>query len=155
MFVEQVGSVDEEFTQSDEEYCDLAMEDMQSKGYCSDDDFNNDYEEEGKDRNTVIVFPKIMSTDAGVDDKYSQNMSLFLRRIRNNNSEELLAEEPHRQPLCSYNSLVMMERSERRLVSSLLGKNVRKRSLSIPALRMEGSIMSDPILSGGGPPHKS
>ncbi|KAK7846028.1 p-loop ntpase domain-containing protein lpa1 like protein 1 [Quercus suber] len=40
---EEIGSVDEESTKSDEEYDDLAMQDMQENGYWSDDD------EEAKD----------------------------------------------------------------------------------------------------------
>ena len=40
----QIGSVDEESTKSDEEYDDLAMQDMQENGYWSDDD------EEAKDK---------------------------------------------------------------------------------------------------------
>ncbi|KAK9999118.1 hypothetical protein SO802_018721 [Lithocarpus litseifolius] len=41
---EEIGSVDEESTKSDEEYDDLAMQDMQENGYWSDDD------EEAKDK---------------------------------------------------------------------------------------------------------
>ncbi|KAK9289452.1 hypothetical protein L1049_007607 [Liquidambar formosana] len=39
---EMEGSVDEESTKSDEEYNDLAMQDVQENGYCSDDDESKD-----------------------------------------------------------------------------------------------------------------
>lgn len=65
------GSVDEESTKSDEEYDDLAMQDIQENGYFTDDEF---------DQKQNLVFPAHHDTVANYhDDKYSQNLDRFLR----------------------------------------------------------------------------
>jgi hypothetical protein len=117
--VVQVGSVDEESTKSDEEYDDLAMQDVPENGYWSDDD------EEFKN-------------EVAIDDgnKYRQNLDLFLRT----------RSEPVPESFCSYSSL-LKEKVERRLPPS--GKaRLRKRSLSISALGKGSSAVQDPIPSG-------
>ncbi|OWM73776.1 P-loop NTPase domain-containing protein LPA1 homolog 1-like [Punica granatum] len=121
---EEVGSVDEESTKSDEEYDDLAMLDVQESGYWSDDD------EEMMERQV----PNPMSRS---DTKYSENLERFLRT---RNSEQLS------EPLCSYSSLLMEKNGDRTLLPPP-GK-MKKRSLSIPAFRKQGSVIGDPILSG-------
>ena len=110
----QIGSVDEESSKSDEEYDDLALQDVRENGYWSDDD------EESRDR-------------------YRQNLELFL-----STRTEQLAE-----PLCSYASL-LREKGERRVLNSGSLK-IRKRSLSIPAIRKHEPTVGDPILSGAPP----
>ncbi|KAG6735898.1 hypothetical protein POTOM_061429 [Populus tomentosa] len=123
----QIGSVDEEYTKSDEEYDDLAMQDVLENGYWSDDD------EEPKDRLPLISGGNVSPNKI---DKYRQNLERFL----GTRSEQLA------EPLCSYSSL-LVEQGERRMLSSGSLK-IRKRSLSIPAIRKHGSVISDPILSG-------
>lgn len=116
---EEVGSVDEESTKSDEEYDDLAMQDVPENGYWSDDD--EEFKNEG-----------------AIDDgnKYRQNLDLFLRT----------RSEPVPESFCSYSSL-LKEKVERRLPPS--GKaRLRKRSLSISALGKGSSAVQDPIPSG-------
>ncbi|TKY48558.1 P-loop NTPase domain-containing protein LPA1-like 1 [Spatholobus suberectus] len=119
---EEVGSVDEESTKSDEEYDDLAMQDVVENGYWSDDD------EESKSK--LAGMPGDLGTKMqGI--KYRQNLDLFLRT----------RSEPVPGPL------LLMEKSERRIPTSGKAK-LRKRSLSIPALRKDSSAIQDPILSG-------
>lgn len=115
---EEIGSVDEESTKSDEEYDDLAMQDVQENGY----------DEESKDK----VLP-ISGSRAGLlkGEKYMQNLDRFLRT---------------RSEICSYSNL-LVEKGGRRL-SSPGNVKMRKRSLSIPAIGKHGSVVGDPILSG-------
>ncbi|MED6144719.1 hypothetical protein PIB30_118500 [Stylosanthes scabra] len=110
---EEVGSVDEESTKSDEEYDDLAMQDVQASGYWSDDDdgFMNKMNPISRDQGTKLQ-----------GNKYRQNLDLFLRT----------RSEPVTESLFSYSSL-LVEKSEKRLPPSGKAK-LRKRSLSIPAL---------------------
>lgn len=123
----QIGSVDEESTKSDEEYDDLAMQDVQENGYWSDDD------EESKDKLLPISGHQSSPLKG---DKYRQNLDRFLR----------IRHEPPAEPLCSYSSL-HVEKGERRKLNSGNVK-MRKRSLSIPAIGKHGSVVGDPILSG-------
>ncbi|CAN0916441.1 P-loop NTPase domain-containing protein LPA1 homolog 1 [Linum grandiflorum] len=123
---EEIGSVDEESTKSDEEYDDLAMEDMQDNGYRTDD------EEESEDK-----LQPIDGTNA-VNDKYRQNLDRFLR----SRSERFSSE-----PLCSYTSL-LGETVGRETI-----KGRRRRSLSISAIGKHGygsdaAVNNGPILSG-------
>ncbi|KAK7272170.1 hypothetical protein RJT34_28605 [Clitoria ternatea] len=67
---EEVGSVDEESTKSDEEYDDLAMQDVVENGYCSDDD--EEFSSE------VAAVPGDLGTKMQ-GNKYHQNLDLFLR----------------------------------------------------------------------------
>jgi hypothetical protein len=123
----QIGSVDEESSKSDEEYDDLAMQDVQENGYWSDDD------EESKDRLPPISWGH-SSPKRG--DKYRQNLERFL----STRSAQVA------EPLRSYSSL-LREKGERRMLSSGSLK-IRKRSLSIPAIGKHESMVGDPILSG-------
>ncbi|KAI9195523.1 hypothetical protein LWI28_015727 [Acer negundo] len=126
--LEEIGSVDEESTKSDEEYDDLAMQDMQENGYWSDKD------DDSKDKIDPISGVKSSHLKG---DKYKRNLDHFLKTRT----------EKFPEPLCSYPSLAM-EKNGRRLPSS--GSiRIRKRSQSIPALRKHGEIVNDPILSGG------
>ncbi|KAK7262275.1 hypothetical protein RJT34_29841 [Clitoria ternatea] len=123
---EEEGSVDEESTKSDEEYDDLAMQDMiEEYGYCSGD--------EEEFRNKLAALADELGTKLH-GNKYSQNLDHFLRT----KSEPMAVPEP----LCSYSSL-LVEKSERK-------SRFRKRSLSIPALgkQRHTSAINDPILSG-------
>ncbi|KAL3579682.1 hypothetical protein D5086_017517 [Populus alba] len=124
---EEIGSVDEESSKSDEEYDDLAMQDVQENGYRSDDD------EESKDRLPPISWGH-SSPKRG--DKYRQNLERFL----STRSEQVA------EPLRSYSSL-LREKGERRMLNSGSLK-IRKRSLSIPAIGKHESMVGDPILSG-------
>ncbi|RDX67988.1 P-loop NTPase domain-containing protein LPA1-like 1, partial [Mucuna pruriens] len=124
---EEVGSVDEESTKSDEEYDDLAMQDVLENGYWSDDD--------NEMRSKLAGVPEdVVTKPQGI--KYRQNLDLFLRT----------RSEPVSDALCSYSTL-LMEKGERRLPTSAKAR-FRKRSLSIPALRKDSSAIQGPILSG-------
>ncbi|KAG8644634.1 hypothetical protein MANES_11G149400v8 [Manihot esculenta] len=124
---EEIGSVDEESTKSDEEYDDLAMQDMQQNGYWSDDD------EESKDK----VWPTTGNEMNPLkEDKYLQNLDRFLRS----------RSEPLGEPLYLYSSL-LVEKGGGRLSNSGRVKR-RERSLSIPAIGKHGSVVSGRILSG-------
>lgn len=120
---QQVGSVDEGSTKSDEEYEDLALQDGMKNGYCPDDD--DDY-----NRYNMVIFSRDQQATCSEGDKYNKNLDLFLRSIRKQFSD----------PLCSYSSF-LTEKIEKGNVK------MRKRSLSISALGNRGSIIGDPILS--------
>ncbi|KAL5056113.1 hypothetical protein RYX36_036795 [Vicia faba] len=129
--VDEVGSVDEESTKSDEEYDDLAMQDVLENGYWSDDDYE--------------FTSKLASAELAIKihgNKYKQNMDHFLRT----RSEPVPIEVASQEPLCSYSSL-LAEKSEKKFSSNGNAK-LRKRSLSIPAIRKHSSAINDPILSG-------
>ncbi|XP_048233676.1 P-loop NTPase domain-containing protein LPA1 homolog 1 isoform X2 [Ricinus communis] len=128
---EEIGSVDEESTKSDEEYDDLAMQDVQENGYWSDDD------DESKDKVAPISGGRSSPLKG---DKYMQNLDRFLRT----------RSEPLAEPLCAYSSL-LAEKGGRRMSNSGSGK-MRRRSLSIPAIGKHGSEVAGPILSGA--PHR-
>ena len=112
-FVLQVGSVDEGSSKSDEEYDDLAMQDVQENGYWSDDDEDPDHK--------VVPFSGDQATRTR-GDKYNKNLDLFLRS----------RSEQFPEPLFSYSSL-LMEKNERGL-APIGNVKMKKRSLSIPAL---------------------
>ncbi|CAA7046455.1 unnamed protein product [Microthlaspi erraticum] len=124
---EEVGSVDEQSTKSDEEYDDLAMED---KSYWTD--------EEEESRDTVAVMSeKNHHKQATKEDKYIQNLDLFMRTANQQLVEPL--------QLCA--SLLTCENGNARLWSA--GKEkMKKRSLSISALGKYCSGLGDPILLG-------
>ncbi|GAU36977.1 hypothetical protein TSUD_57550 [Trifolium subterraneum] len=128
---DEVGSVDEESTKSDEEYDDLAMQDVMEHGYWPDDD---DYELRSK------LVEELGAKLHG--NKYHQNLDQFLRT----RSEPVPLEMASQEPFCSYSSL-LVEKSERKVISNGKSK-FRKRSLSIPALGKHSSAINDPILSG-------
>lgn len=100
------------------------MQDIQENGYWSDDDG----EEVGENQ--------VPNPGATSDDKYSQNLNEFLRA---RNPEQLS------EPLRSYSSVLIEKNNNRRMLPPS-GK-MRKRSLSIPASRKQGTIIGDPILS--------
>lgn len=108
----QIGSVDEESTKSDEEYDDLAMQDMLENGYWSED------EEEAKDKIEDVAGDQ----SSRKQQRDRRNMDHFLRT----------KSDPLSEPLCSYSSL-LREKNESRMPSSGNVKT-RKRSHSIPAL---------------------
>ncbi|CAN1253026.1 P-loop NTPase domain-containing protein LPA1 homolog 1 [Linum perenne] len=126
---EQVGSVDEESTKSDEEYDDLAMEDMEENGYGTDNE-----EEESEDKLLPI------NGSNALNDKYRQNLDRFLRSRSERGGE----------PLCSYSSLLGEK-------GGAMGRETmkarRRRSLSISAIGKHGygsetAVNNGPILSG-------
>ncbi|XP_020214522.1 P-loop NTPase domain-containing protein LPA1 homolog 1 [Cajanus cajan] len=125
---EEVGSVDEESTKSDEEYEDLAMQDVLENGYWTDDD--------DEFRNKVGGVGGEVGTKMHGGNKYRRNLDLFLR----SRSEPVAMAAAVQEPLCSYSSL-LHERRERKA-------KLRTRSLSIPALGKHNSAVNDPILSG-------
>ncbi|KAJ4890536.1 P-loop NTPase domain-containing protein LPA1-like protein 2 [Raphanus sativus] len=124
---EEVGSVDEESTKSDEEYDDLAMED---KGYWTDK------EEEEETRDTISMASENNHKEATAkpkkdDDKYIQNLDLFLRTVNQPLTESL-------ELTCEYRNRMLVAASDK--------AKMRKRSLSIPAVGKHGSIIDDQIL---------
>ncbi|GLU11852.1 hypothetical protein SLE2022_285720 [Rubroshorea leprosula] len=121
---DEIGSVDEESTKSDEEYDDLVMQDVEEDGYWTDN-------EEAGDK-VVPVSGDQATLMKG--DKYNHNLDIFLKT-----RSEKLAE-----PLRSYSSLIR-EKKERRLPPFGSGR-LRKRSLSIPATGKDS--INDLILSG-------
>ncbi|ESQ37507.1 hypothetical protein EUTSA_v10002416mg [Eutrema salsugineum] len=120
---EEVGSVDEESTKSDEEYDDLAMED---KSYWTD------HEEEEESRDTISMVSetnhKEATTKPNKDDKYLQNLDLFLRTANQPLTESL-------ELTCEYRNRMVVAASDK--------AKMRKRSLSIPAVGKHGSIIDD------------
>ncbi|KAJ4827124.1 hypothetical protein Tsubulata_002473 [Turnera subulata] len=123
---EEIGSVDEESTKTDEEYDDLAMLDVEENGYWSE-------VEESIYRLQTLP---IIRASPRKGDKYKQNLATFLRS----------RSERFGEPLCSYSSL-LAEKGEGRM-SNPGSIRTRKRSLSIPAIGKHGSLIGDPILSG-------
>ncbi|CAA7030971.1 unnamed protein product [Microthlaspi erraticum] len=123
---EEVGSVDEESTKSDEEYDDLAMED---KSYWTDN--------EDEARDTISMVTENNRNEAAAkpdnkDDKYTKNLDLFLKTAS--------------QPLTE--SLELTSEFRNRIVVADSDKaKMRKRSLSIPAVGKHGSIIDDQILA--------
>ncbi|KAI9077849.1 hypothetical protein K1719_040195 [Acacia pycnantha] len=120
---DEVGSVDEESTKSDEEYDDLAMQDVPINGYWSGDEVSREKLGHWNHRTRVL------------ENEDRQKHGLYLRT----------RSEPVPESLGSCSSL-FMEISERRLHPDKI--KLRKRSLSIPALKKNGSAIIDPILSG-------
>ncbi|XP_039053999.1 P-loop NTPase domain-containing protein LPA1 homolog 2-like isoform X1 [Hibiscus syriacus] len=108
---EEVGSVDEGSTKSDEEYDDLAMQDVQENGNCSDD--------EEFPRDIVMPFSGDQAIHTG-GDQYNKNLDLFLESGAKQFSE----------PLC-YFPAVLMEKNDMGL-SPLGNVQTMKHSLSIP-----------------------
>lgn len=123
--------MDEESTKSDEEYDDLAMQDIQENGYCSDDD-------EFKDKVVPTSGKEPTSDVLGVPgDKDGLNFDVFSRT----------KSEPFSELPCSYSPVPRDKKNEKRVPSSGNVK-LRKRSQSIPAFGKRGSVMKGPILSG-------
>lgn len=112
LITQMEGSVDEESTKSDEEYDDLAMQDIQENGYFTDDEF---------DSNHRLASP----TKHDHGDKYSQNLDRFLRA----------KSEPSPDSTHPSRSIIR----ERRLVSSASLK-VKRRSHSISSFGKDGPL---------------
>ncbi|XP_010503159.1 PREDICTED: P-loop NTPase domain-containing protein LPA1 homolog 2 [Camelina sativa] len=122
---DEVGSVDEESTKSDEEYDDLAMED---KSYWTDN-------EEEESRDTISMVSENNHNEAtkpSKDDKYSQNLDLFLRTANKPLTESL-------ELTSEYGNRMGVPTSDK--------AKTRKRSLSIPALRKHCSTIDDQVLA--------
>ncbi|KAI8573599.1 hypothetical protein RHMOL_Rhmol01G0289700 [Rhododendron molle] len=129
---EMEGSVDEESTKSDEEYDDLAMQDIQGNGYWSDDD-------EFKDKVVPMSGKDPTSDVLGVPgDKDGLNLDVFSRT-----KSEPFSELPR-----SYSTVPRDKKNEKRVPSSGGNVKLRKRSQSIPAFGKRGSVMKGSILSG-------
>ncbi|XP_022996160.1 P-loop NTPase domain-containing protein LPA1 homolog 2-like isoform X1 [Cucurbita maxima] len=122
---EEEGSVDEESTKSDEEYDDLAMLDMNDGSWSGGDDM--EYMEKAGSVSKG-------QTSARAVDKYRQNLDHFL-----------LSKSESSNSLCLYSSHVKEKERNVRTSGSL---KMKKRSLSIPAVRKQGSAIDGPILSG-------
>ena len=118
--------MDEESTKSDEEYDDLAMQDIQENGCWSDDD-------EFKDK-VVPISGEEPTSNVPYKDK--QDPDCFLRTKI----------EPLPELQCSYSSL-LKEKNEK-IISSSGSHRLRRRSHSIPAFGKHGSLTKGPILSG-------
>ncbi|KAK4791219.1 hypothetical protein SAY86_031632 [Trapa natans] len=101
---DEIGSVDEESTKTDEEYDDLAMLDMQENGYWSDDD------EEKKETG-------VSNLEIHSDNKCSQNLDQFLKNADS---------EPQSESVCFRTSVLIENNNNRRMLPPL-GK--KKRSL--------------------------
>ncbi|KAI3748225.1 hypothetical protein L6452_11173 [Arctium lappa] len=124
MHEEMEGSVDEESTKSDEEYDDLAMQDIQENGYFTDDEFDPNH-------NNLLSSPNQQDTVTNHhEDKYSQNLDRFLR-AKSEAGPDLGQPNPGTI-------------KERRLLSSGSFK-VRRRSHSISCFGKDGPL--SPTLS--------
>ncbi|KAL6506412.1 hypothetical protein OROGR_024593 [Orobanche gracilis] len=111
------GSVDEEFTKSDEEYDDLALQDFVANSYVTDDD--GDFYCKMELNGVLSISGDMPTTNRSLHgEKYQQNLRLFLGT--------------RREPLtCSF-------------ASNLKGNcKLRKRSQSIPALRKHVSLTTN------------
>jgi hypothetical protein len=91
----EAGSVDEHSTKSDEEYDDLAMQDVMENGDCSDDDCSDNDEQAGGSgtRSSLALDESILGAAGGGDDapvegRYRHNLDLFF-----NISKEVAAKE--------------------------------------------------------------
>lgn len=133
---EMEGSVDEESTKSDEEYDDLAMQDIQENGYLSDDDEspNDNVDPVSGDQPTDVVSKDIHG------EKYRRNLDLFLRNKSEPVSEAL--QRPY--------SPVLRERNEKKVATTGTVR-IRKRSQSIPSSELDGSLVNGLTLSGAAP----
>lgn len=117
--------MDEESTKSDEEYDDLAMQDIQENGYLPDDDAPI----QGNLSSTHGVGSN--SSSSNREEKYRQNLDRFLR------TENIPTLKPQR----SYSSTVRREgeKSEKKVTL-----RIRRRSQSIPSLPLgkDGSLLN-------------
>ncbi|KAA8544100.1 hypothetical protein F0562_022112 [Nyssa sinensis] len=118
---EMEGSVDEESTKSDDEYDDLAMQDVQENGYWSDDD------EEFKDKIAPIYGDQSTHGVTNVSGDHRPNLDSLSRTKSESQS--------------------VREKNEKRVPFSGNVK-FRKRSHSIPAFGKHRSVINGPILSG-------
>ncbi|KAI3696943.1 hypothetical protein L6452_29594 [Arctium lappa] len=117
MHEEMEGSVDEESTKSDEEYDDLAMQDIQENGYFTDVEFESKTNLCGNQHDTIT------------SDKYKQNLDRFLRTKREEAIDSVV-----------FNSGI---RKEKRLPSSR-SLRIRGRSYSVSASSKD-ELLSPPV----------
>ncbi|CAK9158524.1 unnamed protein product [Ilex paraguariensis] len=142
---EMEGSVDEESTKSDEEYDDLAMQDVQENGYWSDDD------EEFKKKLVPHSENRFIDGVNSVHgDKYRQDIDP-ISRSKNKYRQDIdpisrsKSEPVSAPPLLSYSSL-LKEKNEKRV--SIYGNvKTRRRSQSIPMLGKHSLQINNPPLS--------
>ncbi|CAA2968634.1 Hypothetical predicted protein [Olea europaea subsp. europaea] len=120
------GSVAEESTLSDEEYDDLALQDIPDGGYVSDN------EEESMEFNNVVVSTKNIINGH----KYQHNLDLFMRTKSESSSEEL----------SSAFAYPLRERNESRMPQRYGNSRLRKRSQSIPAFGKHESLVNVPMV---------
>ncbi|PIN20490.1 hypothetical protein CDL12_06820 [Handroanthus impetiginosus] len=118
------GSVDEGSMQSDEEYDDLAMQDIPDSGYICDDD-----EEFNKKMSVSIVDVSNKNDFHGED--YQQQLKLFQRT----------KSEPLSEPLMHAFAPPLRDKNDRRVQPSG-NYRLRKRSQSIPASKEQGSLIN-------------
>ncbi|CAA2953637.1 P-loop NTPase domain-containing LPA1 homolog 2-like [Olea europaea subsp. europaea] len=122
------GSVDEESTKSDEEYDDLAMQDIPDGNYATDNEEDSKIE---MDFNDAVV----STTNVINGDKYQQNLDLFMRTKSEPLSDALSGAFPYHRRLKTESR--MPHHGNTRL---------RKRSHSIPALGKHGSLINVPMV---------
>lgn len=84
------GSVDEDYTQSDEEYDDLAMLDIQEYGYSTDDDDKDIYNKFESNKKTILLSGDQLPDESYEieEQKYKQNTDHFRSK------SEMLFESP-------------------------------------------------------------
>ncbi|KVI09323.1 hypothetical protein Ccrd_012295 [Cynara cardunculus var. scolymus] len=123
MHEEMEGSVDEESTKSDEEYDDLAMQDIQENGYFTDDEFDPNH-------NNLLSLGQHDTVANHHGDKYNRNLDRFLRA----------KSEPGPDSVQPNPGMI----KERRLLSSGSFK-VKRRSHSISSFGKDGPL--SPTLS--------
>ena len=137
------GSVDEESTKSDEEYDDLAMQDIQENGYFTG---LQDHQENGYFTDAELEYKQDTSTSTRAD-KYKQNLERFLRTKRESVTDSLVVNSgiPKEKRLPSSGSLRVRGRSY-----SISG--AKKEQLSPPVSRtsssVTGGILRRPVSSG-------
>ncbi|XP_051142883.1 P-loop NTPase domain-containing protein LPA1 homolog 2-like [Andrographis paniculata] len=112
------GSVDEESTKSDEEYDDLAMEDISNSGYISDDD-DNQRDSAGSDDASLISVDEQSKSVHG-EKKHRKNLDVLKRTKSVPLSKSLMHTVMHPG---------LRDKTERRL------PRMKKRSLSTPRIR--------------------
>lgn len=95
------GSVDEESTKSDEEYDDLAMQDIQENGYWSDNNVSYEY----SPRPLLANNESANGHHNNRDEKYKQNLARYLR------SKSELTSDLHRKKVSSPGNVKVKRRS--------------------------------------------
>lgn len=113
------GSVDEGSTKSDEEYDDLAMQDIPDSGYMCDED--EELNNKMKSNDVFSVSGDQSNRNNLHGDKYHENIDLF-RRTKSEPLSESVTTRPFAPPI--------RHKSERRLLPSG-NYRLRKRSQSI------------------------
>ncbi|KAG8371298.1 hypothetical protein BUALT_Bualt13G0073200 [Buddleja alternifolia] len=124
------GSVDEESTKSDEEYDDLAMQDIPDHGYMSDDD--EELENKTESNGVVSAVPRDQSNKSHIHgEKYQQKFD-FALRTKSEPLSDLVIRITHPS-----------DKNESKMAASG-NYRLRKRSQSIPASKKHGSLVIAP-----------